>query len=514
MTLARRIRELVDVLVASGGTSTERLDRLDLTGRPGQAELVAWAEVAAALPIEGVESVSAMDALGDDIDLAVAGGGEEIRFQVVKTVSATTAFCLTVDGVRTAFADFEASPSFRQVWVACDFEPFRTESCRVDPWNDEACDVAAADDEFRVPDPRRLVKDFVGKRVPKSVFPHLLASDKPAESPVFDAWQALAVPRLLHSLVNEVVATDVEQIIITGTRPRKIDSDLARPYSQELFEVATDAARWVYASGRDVDTRFTLFTYELSREWPVGVTFKGGFAIRGELALEAAQTAFSAYLRETSKDTLKSLGDLRKTLSEEVTKVVSQTRDLLGTMWRDFMIAATAFLGRTVLLGADKPLNDAGPLKALLCGAAVFLVFSLLLSLRTNGKFMRIAEASRGEWRRKLYGFLNDEDFQKLSDAPLQQSTQEYKRAVRWVICAYLVVIGSLLWSAWAADAETDASGQSTSSAASSPAGASTTPAASSAAPQAAKPLSGPSPPAVHDSGTSLVRSKSSPATP
>lgn len=513
MTSARKIRELVDVLVASGGTSTERLDRLDLNGRPGKAELVAWAEVAAALPIVGVMSVAAIDVLGDEIDLVEAPGGEDVRFQIVKTVSVTTAFCFTVDGVRTAFADFEASPLFRQVWVACDFESFRTESCRIDSWNDEACEVAAASDEVRVPDPRRLVKDFVGKRVPKSVFPHLLASDKLAASAVFDAWQTLAVPRLLYSLVNEVIATDLEQVIITGTRPRKIDSDVAPPYSKELFEAATDAAQWVYGSGRDVDTRFTLFTYELSREWSEDVSFKSGFAIRGELALEAAKTAFSVHVRETSKDTLKSLGDLRKTLSEEVTKVVSQTRDLLGTMWRDFMVAATAFLCRTVLLGADKPLNNSGPLKALLFGATAFLVFSLLLSLRTNGKFMRIAEASRTEWRRKLYGFLNDEDFQKLSDTPLEQSTREYRRTVRWVIGAYVVVIGSLLWSAWDIGAKTDAGGQATANSASAPASASAPPAASIAASQPAKPLSVPSPPAVHNSTTPPARSQSSLAT-
>lgn len=454
-----------------------------------------------------------MDALGDEIDLVAASGGEEIRFQVRKAASATTAFCLTVDGVRAAFADFEASPLFRQVWVACDFEPFRTESCRVDPWNDETCEVAAAVDEVRVPDPRRLVKDFVGKRVPKSVFPHLLASEKPASSDVFDAWQVLAVPRLLHSLVNEVVATDLEQVIITGTRPRKIDWHVAPPYSQELFEAATDAARWVYGSGRDVDTRFTLFTYELSREWPEGVSFMGGFAIRGALALEAAQTAFSAHVRETSKDTLKSLGDLRKTLSEEVTQVVSQTRDLLGTMWRDFMVAATAFLGRTVLLGADKQLNNPGPLKALLCGAAVFLTFSLLLSLRTNGRFMRIAKASRAVWRRKLYGFLNDEDFKKLSDAPLGQATREYARTVRWVIVAYLAVIGLLLWSALGTDAKTDAGGQATSSSASVHAGASEPPAAYMAASQPAKPLSAPSPLAGHSPAIPPARGQSSSAT-
>ena len=455
MTSAKKVRELVDALVIAGGTATETLDRLDVQGRLDQAQLEDWATVAAGLPIVGIASVSAIDVLGDSVDLvtgAVGFAGEELRIQVSKTRSSTTAFCVTDDGVTAVFADFEASAEVRQVWVARDFEPFKTESCRVDSWTADASDVPLVEDEVRVPDPRRLVKDFVGSRVPKSVFPHLLASSAPAPSKVFERWKNLAVVRLLHSLVNEVVTAGAEQVVITGTRPRKIDCDLKAPFSEQLFVAVTDAARWVYASGRDVDTRFALFTYELSREWPDALTFGEGFAARGELALEAAKTAFRAYVQETSKDTLKSLGELRKTLSEEVTKVVSQTRDLLGTMWRDFMVAATALLGRVVLLGADKPLINPGPLKSLLSGAALFLVFSLILALRTNAKFMSIADISRTDWRRKLYGFVNDEDFKKLSDAPLLDSTREYKRVVRWVVFAYVVVISCLLWSAWGSD--------------------------------------------------------------
>ena len=123
-------------------------------------------------------------------------------------------------------------------------------------------------------------------------------------------------------------------------------------------------------------------------------------------------------------------------------------------MWRDFMIAATVFLGRVVLLGSDKPLSNPGPLRALLSGAALFLIFSLFLSLRTNAKFMSISDASRSEWRRKLYGFMNDDDFKKLSDVPLADSTREYKRVVRWVAAAYVAVIACLFWTAWGGDAK------------------------------------------------------------
>lgn len=457
MTLATRIRALVDALLAAGGGASERIDRLDLHGRLDEEQLRGWAEVLAALPVVGVASVAAIDALGDQIDLASAASelvGQELRIQVSKVSSPTTAFCLTADGVGAVFADFEVSSTVRQVWVACDFDRFNTESCRVDPWTDDAYVAPAVDEEARAPDPRRLVKDFVGGRVPKSVFPYLLASAVPAPSKVFDKWKDLAVVRLLHSLVNEVLSAGGEEVVITGARPRKIYCNLKAPYTEELFTAATEATRWVYASGRDIDTRFALFTYELSREWPDALTFKDGFAARGEHALEAAKTAFRAHVQETSKDTLKSLGDLRKTLSEEVTKVVSQTRELLGTMWRDFMIAATVFLGRVVLLGADKPLSNPGPLRALLSGAAIFLLFSLLLSLRTNAKFMSISDTSRSEWRRKLYGFMNDDDFKKLAGLPLEDSTREYKRVVCWVAAAYIAVIASLLWTAWGGDSK------------------------------------------------------------
>ncbi len=412
-----------------------------------------------------------MDALGEEVDFAaeaINGSNQDLRIQVVKATSGTTAFCLTADGVASVFANADTAAAVLQVWVACEFEAFQTESCRVATWVDSSCEVPTSEEELRVPDPRRLVKDFVGGKVPKSVFPSLLVTDAPAPSAVLETWRSLAVPRLLYSLVNEVVSTDKDQVIITGTRPRKVDADLAAPYSDALFDSATAAARWVYASGRDVDTRFALFTYELSREWPDGLTFKEGFTVRGKLALEAAETAFRAHVQETSKDTLKSLGDLRKTLSEEVTKVVTQTRDLLGTMWRDFMVAATAFLGRVVLLGTDKPLANPGPLKALLTGAAIFLVFSLVLSLRANWKFMAIADASREAWRQKLYGFMNNDDFKKLSDEPLESSTREYKLVRVCVIAAYIVVIGCLLWSAWGADVKAGTGGQSQSQSATS----------------------------------------------
>lgn len=454
MTSARRIRELADALTATNGESAERPDCLDLRGRLDRAQVVGWAEVLATLPIAGIESVTAIDAVGDPVCLGAADGDhvdQDLRIQVRKARSPTTVFCITEDGVSAVFADHGAIAAVRQVWVAGDFAPFKTESCQVAPWEADATLIPTTVEETRAPDPRRLVKDFVGNRVPKSVFPYLLASEAPTTSEVFERWRDLSVVRMLNSLVNEVQSTDLEQVVITGTRPRKIKYDLKPPYSEALFAAATAATRWIYASGRDVDTRFALFTYELSREWPDTLSLKEGFEAKGESALEAASTAFRAHVQETSKDMLKSLGDLRKTLSEEVTKVVAQTRELMTTMWRDFMVAATSFLGRVVLLGSDKPLSNPWPLEFLLIGTALFLCFSLILSLKTNAKFMAISDASRVEWRKKLYGFMSVDDFQKLSDEPINQAVREYKQVARRIVIAYATVVLCLLWTAWGA---------------------------------------------------------------
>jgi hypothetical protein len=466
MTTATRLRELAEALVSSGGTASETVEVLDVQGTLKREQLAQWAALLADLPIVGVQSLSALNIFGDDVDLAelAANAAEpaEYRIRVTKTVSETTVFCITENGVASLFANDKACEKVCQVWVACDFTPFRAETCRLDVWTEKSAQVFAPEAET-IPDPRRLVKNFGAKTVPPSVYPYLLAHEVPTSSEVFVVWMNIAVPRLLRSLVNEVWEEGgVEEVVITGTRAKRIAGALTAPFSTDLLEATTEAARWIYASGRDVDTRFVLFTYELSREWPESRGLQAEFASRGKLALEAAQTAYRAYVQEASKDTLKSLADLRKTLNEEVTKVVSQTRDLLGTMWRDFMVAATAFIGRVILMGSDKPLSNPVPLRVLLFGTAAFMTVSFILALGTNAKFMKIANANRLEWKRKLYGFLSEEDLEKLAEVPLKESTETYKIVAGCVGVGYFAVIACLIWSGLEGASPPQSSGSTT----------------------------------------------------
>ncbi len=61
----------------------------------------------------------------------------------------------------------------------------------------------------------------------------------------------------------------------------------------------------------------------------------------------------------------------------------TQTRELIGTLWKDFAIAVTALLSRIALLFADKKTAaDSAPMKTVLVGAAVFIVVNLTITLK------------------------------------------------------------------------------------------------------------------------------------
>jgi hypothetical protein len=443
MTTPTNVRALAEAVAAQGGAVAESVAQLEFSGRPDLAQTAALREFAASLPSRGMESVVATDEQGDTVDLlaiSAAEVGRYLRISVRKPTADATAYLFTQKGLATLLIDAEKATSVRQIWIADEVVAFRTEAFDVGAWTSE--EVSSEPRTFSdLVDPRRLVKDLSGGHVPQSIAPYLLVSAAPAGSAVLLRWKQLATRRLVFSLVNEVwLEAGRERVLLSGPRAKRVDAGPTDPLNGEVFDALMTLAHWVYGSGRDAEVRHGLLTYELAREWPDDLAFTAGILERAPRALESAKTSYQAHLQDTSKDTLKALSDLRKALSEEVAKVVAHTRDVLTTMWRDFMVAATAFLGRIVLMQTDKLPPDSMAPQALLYGAALFLAFSLWLTLRSNSKFLAIGNDSRKSWRTKLYGFLPDDDLRKLSDQPLSAAETAYNETLRWVIGAYLAV--------------------------------------------------------------------------
>lgn len=457
MITPTQIRELADNLANSdGGHLSETAFDLDVRGTFQQELLERWQEIAIEAVGSEIVSLVALDSLGDELDLKNASLQDVqagVRIRIKKKLPAGVYFFFSSFHLPTLLDDRVRIASTRFVFIAENFDPFEAVTCSFANWPFQIV-LPESSSTHDLIEPGKVVRDLSGQGVvPINLGPFLLKGKMPIDSQTFRVWALESTKKLLVSLVNEVWLNhhdSATMVSIVGPRTIKLAFGTVQTYDQDIFNSATEAAAWVYSSPQDVEIRHTLFTYELAREWPESDSLCSRFAERSLLALESAKTAYRVHIRQSSKDTLKSLSELRKTLSEETSKVASQTRDLISALWKDFAIAASALLARIALIFADKrAVADSRPIQVLLVGTAIFLVFSLYMTLSSNSRFMRIAADGRDTWKQRLFGFLPEEDLKSLAEDPIKKSIEAYNRARLIVIFLYVAIIALLLLSAF-----------------------------------------------------------------
>lgn len=146
---------------------------------------------------------------------------------------------------------------------------------------------------------------------------------------------------------------------------------------------------------------------------------------------------------------MKSLADLRKGLVDDVQKLSQQTRDISSAMWKDVAVALGT-IGLKVATDASKVSGTSLTIASLAFGIAVYMGASFLMTTRMNAEFIKLASDSRETWRRKLYSFLDDSDFEALATTPISEAVKIYKGTVRGagIVVAFVVVL-LLVFSGW-----------------------------------------------------------------
>lgn len=449
MTTPNLVRKCIDRLVNNGGQYTESHNTLNADGTVPNSDIELWKELDGRIKLESDLSLSVLDFDGESVDLSECDDdvfSDTLRFHIRKETTLTSIRFFFANSLKSLFANEELLKNTRKVFVSESRCTFNTETCIFAPWErygDPSLTPLSDEDTFNVA-PRRYVRDLSGGKVPLSIGESLLVGEGNDDCPTFQVWCNEAKIKLLLTLVNEVwVEKNELKVLISG--PRKVIASYTLNNHTGSFYTVTEIARWVYASGRDIDVRHTLFTYELAREFPENTDFSEVFCQYAPQALDIAKTSFSAHVKETSKDTLKSLGDLRKTLSEDVARITSQTRDFLTSMWRDFAFAVTVIVGRAGIAILKPDMANNGYVIALMSFTSIFLMVSCASTLFMNCRFMSIAKENRAAWRKKLYGFLGDEELKSLADKPIQESENLYKKTAAIGFFCYLCVSISVL---------------------------------------------------------------------
>lgn len=416
------------------GEIDERHDALSFAAALGEPALRAeWLALVQTPPsfATGI-SIKIGDSDGDLEDDRPIAPGDRFQIRVAKRLAPDILLLFFSEGYADN-ADAHSAVGHVRVADMPTGGTFTTYRTRFETWTEDA-PVPFAPLE-KLPDPRTFASDFTQLNVvPQDIRPWLLGTAPETESAMFAAWRLIAVRKLLASLADRVCIEE-GQVIYAFSGPPACKVALGDADAPTLFGRVTEGAVWVYAEGlRDADTRHLL----LANEW-ARTGRKAALADMGQGSLESAKGAYSAYVKAGSKETLKALAELRKSIVDETQKISQRAQDLIGAMWKDVAVAAAPF--------ALKIFPDAGKAETsciasgLAIGAALFLIFSYVMQWHINAKWFEQQKNARDIWKSQLNLVLDPNEVDALSDPPVNASVKSYKNVRGWVGGFYAILV-------------------------------------------------------------------------
>jgi len=414
-------------------SATEDADRLTIIGTFDEAAVRAWTEVIEnGLPL-GL-TFDLINAVGDATDSLSEGRRTVI---VHKPGTESTRYFFTLDGFRAFLMGDARNATARRVLLAKETESFTTYAFDVEPWTS----VVANDDLPRpaLPvSPQDVVRDKGAGEVPASIAASLLQSPPPTSSAAFAVWRECALRRLRTALVSEVWKQKNGELRLGIDGPRYVEIQVDPEENAATFAVANQIATWIYASA-DGESKLVLFTAELARDWPGNERWSAGFQRVAPMAFAAAQRAHRNALVERSTETLKSMGDLRKSLGDEIGRTIAATSDLVAASWRDFAIAIAALVARLTVFSTP---SAQGIGQRFLFAICAFLGLSYAVKTISNWRFNATLDDLRHTWRAQLYAYLTDAEYEATAIEPLRRANDVYVVTAWLLAIAYVAVIG------------------------------------------------------------------------
>lgn len=437
MSSTQKLSVAVDAARGCEAVVSEDVGRLSVSGALCPQAADAWRVAGEDAP--DWLTITCRDRDHQEVPITATPADEMLCITVAFKPPSGAAFLFSSEGWNSLLLS-EGFDDCREVRLAFIDEGFATLACPILPWRDEA--PAASDaDAATTSTPRRYVRSHSpALMAPRDVEHWILREHRGASSAVDASWRTRAAEMLVRALPNDLYCEGgVASVILAGQPQRRLKLGFPAPATLKFDELQR-AVRWVYLEGNDTEVRHTFLASELAREWREEATFADGLALRLPAALEAAELLYKAHLRSGSKDTLKALADLRKTLSDDVQKLLQQAKDLASSVWRDTAVVVGAAALRLITAASSPPNSAFG--WVFLC-VALYVGVSYGINRATNDGFIRIMEESRRTWRGKLYGFLDEADYRALAERPLGDALARYRAIRCWtdIIIACLVLL-------------------------------------------------------------------------
>ncbi|SRR5579883_109183 len=288
-------------------------------------------------------------------------------------------------------------------------------------------------------DPSPYVRDFVPTReVTSNLAPWIVEKHPTKESVAFASWKKVASRRLLGSLVSSVwLENEVIWLQANGPpiyRMLAADEDIERAFGK-----LTETAKWVFLSGQDIEARHIIFSSELARAARPDQSFPETMA----RAFDAAKVTYDAHVQSSSRETLKTLSDLRKTVIEETQKVTQKAQDLSAGLWRDLAVSAAPFILK--ILGDTSKISNPAIAAGFYFAAALFIAVSFILQWRINASFFKSQKSSRTAWMHILYNYISAREKEEIAETPIDNVMGNYKETRTILLVLYIILFSTLI---------------------------------------------------------------------
>lgn len=306
---------------------------------------------------------------------------------------------------------------------------FETHGILFSPWGRDEADTAVPTGSRNA---RRLVRQATGRReVPTSMNRWLLTDREafPEMDEAAGAWAAVAARKLALALPDEM---DGERQVLRFKGPPRLDlrlppaeTDMLAALGRAGFLALQEAVDWTFEVEREAEMRHILLATEFARCGGSGDAADAFLKENAADALAGARTAYQIQLAGLSSDALKTLSELRRSVSDDTAKVADGTRQIITA------VAGALAVGAGLLAARSSGSVNPTLIQVVLALAAVYVAITIVSGVL----FTLLQRQVRRAWQPRLYRFLTKADYESLVGGPARSA----ERAL-WISSALGVV--------------------------------------------------------------------------
>ncbi|MBN9147947.1 MULTISPECIES: hypothetical protein [unclassified Nitrobacter] len=226
-------------------------------------------------------------------------------------------------------------------------------------------------------------------------------------------WRQRAGSRLLRAMAQEIEPDD--RLLFRGPPAARFTVSNLEELPPDRFATVQSVSCWLLENERELENRHGLLAAEIARD-----AVRDGDArdLASVLvpALEGARIAYNFGVTQQSRDTLKALGELRKSVADDTAKLSETMRTLGGAV----VGAVFANIGLIVARLASPANSTFVGSAAILIGIVLTIYVATIVGSGIH--YIWVQRYLRKEWRNSLYRFLAADDYRRLVEVPMRRA--------------------------------------------------------------------------------------------